>query len=243
MYENDFNTLCVPHYPELVNFAMRLTNGNRAQALDVVHDSLERALRHWEKWSPSSSDEPSKLARAWLYRIVANTFVHTYKRAKNRFDITKKSASEIVESSSNCVVEYKGSNTSLPLFMVTPTEDTELSDEMQEALSRIHPEYRKVVELVYIHGMKQEEVAERLGVPFGTVRSRLERGRVALARILAPYVQQEYGILLKRRTERASRRRARKNATALQSAELPETDTDSVDSIVGEGDFSALALA
>lgn len=239
----DFKDLCVSHYPDLVNFALRLTSGNRALALDVVQDSLERALANWAKWAPSS-DEPSRSARAWLYRIVANTFASEYKRGKVQRRITDTSITgEVMEATTNCVVEYVGSNTNRPFFITPPPEDNELGHEIQEALGRVKAEYREMVELVFLHGMTTEDASKHLGIPFGTARSRLERGRMAMARILGPYVRQEYGMLLQKRAARKLRRSARKHAAALKSAELPETDADGVDGVVREDDALAFALA
>lgn len=78
-----------------------------------------------------------------------------------------------------------------------------LGDEVREALDRIKPEWADVVKLVYIDGVEANEVAALLGLARGTVRSRMARGRLALARILSPYARQRFGFKVKPETEEA----------------------------------------
>lgn len=245
---NDFKELCVPHYAELVNFAMRLTNGHRARALDVVHDSLERALQNWERWTPNG-DEPSRSARAWLYKIVSNTFASEYRKGKTQWRLIHDRPGEIMESITACLAEYNPRKTRdewYLLTVMTATDDPhadEIGHEVQEALGRIHPAYREMVELVFLQGMTMEEASKHLGIPFGTARSRLERGRMALARILGPYVRQEFGMLYRKREDRKSRRGTRKDTATLKAFQIPETDPDGVDGVMGEDDALAFAFA
>lgn len=178
----DFKSLCIPCYQELLAFATKRTN-NRAAAEDIVQDSMARALQAWERWEPVG--DPTQYARAWLYRIVTNVFSTHYQREKLSFKAvteTKAISQELYQS------EYHENPYQL--------SDT-LGDEVREALSRIRPEWAEVVRLVYIDEMPAYDVAKLLGLPAGTVRSRMARGRLALARILSPLARQRFGLSVK----------------------------------------------
>lgn len=177
----NFEELCLPCYPELLSYAQRRTK-SRAKAEDIVQESVVRALQAWDRWEPMG--EPVVWARAWMFRIVSNVFSMQYQREKTLTRITGEDGSSRavaaeLHQSDACEHPYNNVNT--------------LGDEVREALERIHPEWAEIVRLVYIEGIHESEVAKMLSIPRGTVRSRMARGRLALARILSPYARQRWG--------------------------------------------------
>ena len=187
MSNHDFNVLCLPHYNSLVTFATKRTRGNHAKALDIVQDSMVKAWKAWPRWVPQG--DPQLCARAWLYRIVSNMFKMRY--------VSEKTFSRITEPGTPTATQVAGE-----LFQdLSPahpyTKVDHLGDEVREALERIKPEFADVIKLIYLEGMLEHQAAAELGVPYGTVRSRHARGRMALARILGPYAKQRFGYEVK----------------------------------------------
>jgi RNA polymerase sigma-70 factor (ECF subfamily) len=178
-----FEELCLPCYPELIAYAQRRTK-NRAKAEDIVQESVLRALRAWDRWEPKG--EPVIWARAWMFRIVSNVFSLQYQREKTFSSVTSQENAGVVtaELHQNTANEHPYQNI-----------DT-LGDEVRDALSRIHPEWAEVVKLVYVDSIHESEVAKMLKIPRGTVRSRMARGRLALARILSPFAKQRWGYVV-----------------------------------------------
>lgn len=186
-----FEKLCVSHYQELLAYAIRRT-GDKAKAEDIVQEAVARALGAWDRWEPQG--EPSVYARAWMFRCVSNTFATSFSRDKtfNRL-ISNPEGSE-----ANLVAEqlYQSVTSEHPY-----AHSDGLGDEVREALDRIKPEWASVVKLIYVEGMSERKVAEVLQIAPGTVRSRMARGRLALARILSPYAKQRFGYEVKPEAE------------------------------------------
>lgn len=179
--EYDFKKLCLPCYDELLAFAYKRTR-NKAAAEDVVQDAVVRALKAWSRWEPQG--DPQIWARAWMFRIVSNTFTNSYHRAKDYDRISVDSVREITAE----LIQADVTN--------HPYEKPDtLGDEVREALERINPEWAAVVKLVYLEGVPAPEAAKVLDIAPGTVRSRMARGRLALARILSPFARQRFGFV------------------------------------------------
>jgi RNA polymerase sigma-70 factor (ECF subfamily) len=222
--EYDFKKLCLPCYDELLAFAYKRTR-NLAEAEDIVQDSMVRALKAWKRWEPQTGDAELQ-ARAWMYRIVNGTFINQYHRVKNFNRIVDENSRQVSEA---C---YQDDHFSHPYL-----DSQELGDEVREALERITPEWADVVRLVYLEGHTAPEVAEILDLPPGTVRSRMARGRLALARILAPVARQRFGFHVQSLDGSAD------EASADEAFELPETETDGIDGVMAEDDDSLLGIA
>lgn len=173
-----FQELCLPVYEELVIYTTKKTK-NQTLAQDIVQDVMMRAWKAWDNWEPAG--EPYTYARAWLYHITNNAFKTSY--TKNR------TIRSVIESSQANDVQQS----------IHPEHEVismEIGDEVQEALDRIRPEWAEVCRVVYIEGKSEEEASEELKIPRGSVRSRMARGRLALARILGPIAQQRFGLAL-----------------------------------------------
>jgi RNA polymerase sigma-70 factor (ECF subfamily) len=149
--------------PRLRRFALSLT-GNRADADDLVQDTVERALANLHRW------ERGTRLDSWMFRIAQNLFIDGA-RARKR---ARAVVSESLESAGN--VSTDG---------VRVAESHIAFADMCRALAELPDEQRSAIALVLIDGMSYRDAAEVLGVPIGTLTSRLARARDALtARVL-----------------------------------------------------------
>ena len=146
--------LIVPYIPNLRRYARALI-GDREGADDLVQDTLERAVRKFHLWRPGD-------LRAWLFSIMHNVFVNQLKARKIAYEV------EVDES------------IAAPMSSVTATDLMDLD----RGLSALSPDQREVVLLVALEDMTYAEVARALGIPIGTVMSRLSRGRERLRRLM-----------------------------------------------------------
>jgi RNA polymerase sigma-70 factor, ECF subfamily len=144
--------------PRLRRYARALTR-DVVTADDLVQDCLTRALGKLHLWQEGSD------LRAWLFTILHNQYVNHIRRA-------------VREGVS------VGLNESEPLLSRTPQQGKRLElRDLARAIGKLPEEQRLVVLLIGLEGMRYEEVAAVLGVPVGTVRSRLSRGRDALRKL------------------------------------------------------------
>lgn len=143
--------------PRLRRYARALT-GDATRADDLVQDTLERALGKWPLWRPGN-------LRAWLFSIMHNIFVNQVR--------------------SPLVVDYPGDGAFPDLATrATQGDALELRD-LLRSLSQLSREHREVLLLVGLEDLSYEDTARILGVPIGTVMSRLSRGRERLRVLLA----------------------------------------------------------
>ena len=142
------------HIPRLRRYARALT-GDTAAADDLVQDTLERAWRRLALWR-SGSD-----MRAWLFTIMHNIFVNQRKaNPRGRNQTTELAAGE---------------------FRATaPLENRMMLRDLHKALNSLLPEQKEVLLLIGLEQMSYGEAAKVLGIPVGTVMSRLSRGREQL---------------------------------------------------------------
>jgi RNA polymerase sigma-70 factor (ECF subfamily) len=146
--------LIVPFIPNLRRYARALI-GDREGADDLVQDTLERAVRKFHLWRPGD-------LRAWLFSIMHNVFVNQLKARKVAYEV------EIDDS------------IAAPQSSVTTTDLMDLD----RALMQLSPDQREVVLLVALEDMTYAEVSRALGIPIGTVMSRLSRAREKLRRLM-----------------------------------------------------------
>ncbi len=142
------------HIPRLRRYARALT-GDITTAEDLVQDTLERAWRRLVLWR-SGSD-----LRAWLFTIMHNIFVNQLRADPHRQTQTTELAA-------------------LDLSVTAPQEDRLIVRDLIKALGNLSHEQREVVLLIGLEQMSYEEAAKVLGIPIGTVMSRLSRGREQL---------------------------------------------------------------
>lgn len=147
------------HLPNLRRYARRLTR-NEDQAGDLVQDTVARALRHIDRYRPTGS------LQGWLITIMKNQFRETQRRR---------------------LLEARPWGTdAIVLRDRAPQDDHLLLRELAHAIPALPPGQRDALLAVCVYGLSYEEASHRLGVPVGTVRSRLFRARVALQALLEP---------------------------------------------------------
>ena len=173
---HSYKSQILPYMPELRRAALRYT-GSEAGANDLLQETLMRAWTGWSGFSQGTN------ARAWVHRILRNTFINHYRRNKREREVLLQA---------HGIVRSRRSTATMP-------EPFGLSygDEVAQALARLPYEFRQAVEMVDEEGQSYQEAARRLGCPVGTVMSRLHRGRKQLRKSLQGYAEGE-GILTAR---------------------------------------------
>jgi RNA polymerase sigma-70 factor, ECF subfamily len=175
----DFAATVLPYQGELLAAALRYTR-NRADAEDLVQDTLARALSAWPRFEPGSN------CRAWLHRILTNGFISGYRRRRRHNRFTHETGDEALTA-------LYGDE---PQRAPAPDEELTdgLGDETLDALAELGEDYLKVVILADLRGTRYRDIADQLGVPIGTVMSRLFRARRQLEERLRDFAATDYGI-------------------------------------------------
>lgn len=174
-----FEDAVLPHLDLLYRVALRLS-GDPSRAEDLVQDTVFKALRGWERFTPGSN------VRAWLVTILRNEFITGWRRGKRT----------PVAVEGDALPELPDSNDPDPEGRFF---DELIDEEVTAALDALPTEFREVVLLSDLEGLPYAEVAEALGVPIGTVKSRLFRGRRILQGRLRRYAE-ERGVIHPRET-------------------------------------------
>jgi RNA polymerase sigma-70 factor, ECF subfamily len=156
---NDFHCHLESEIPRLRRYARALTR-NTTRADDLVQETLARALRKQHLWQPGTD------LRAWLFTMMHNLNVNEVRRAvRDQTSVNVEDCSRILVATAD------------------PTGSRQLH-ELDRAIGRLPEDQRQVILLVGLEGMSYEDVAVILGIPIGTVRSRLSRGRDVLRKIM-----------------------------------------------------------
>jgi RNA polymerase sigma-70 factor (ECF subfamily) len=153
----------------LYTVAYRLT-GNAADAEDLVQEVLLRVRRGLDTYRPGSME-------GWLSRITTNAFLDDVRRRKRRPTVVMSEPPDELLPSAAGADETLASRT--------------LPDQVQAALARLPEDYRAAVVLCDVVGESYDQIADTLGIPVGTVRSRIHRGRGLLREALSDYVGDE----------------------------------------------------
>jgi RNA polymerase sigma-70 factor, ECF subfamily len=171
----EFEGLALKHLDPLYSAALRLTKNER-DAEDLIQDTFLRAYRFFDKFERGTN------IKAWLFKILTNTFINRYRRSvKER---------NIVEGSERDAVHEKFISREATEYAANPEQyffDRLLSDDVLRAVDELPIDFRMVVILADLQEFSYKEIAEILDVPVGTVMSRLYRGRRLLQKALAGY--------------------------------------------------------
>ena len=172
-FHSEFEEIVVPHKESLRNFALKLTK-NEDDAQDLVQETLLKAFRFLDKYERGTN------ARAWLFMILKNTFINTYRKtSKEPLKVDYDGIQNFYESIKPEDVKYEHTSED-PYSRL-------LDDDLTQAVSGLQEDYRTVVILSDIEGYTYEEIAEFIDKPVGTVRSRLHRARKMLFTKLFDY--------------------------------------------------------
>ncbi|MBW3544187.1 MAG: sigma-70 family RNA polymerase sigma factor [Bacteroidetes bacterium] len=170
-----FDSEFLPHIDAMYNFAFRLTF-DEDDAKDLVQETYLKAFRF------INSFEEGTNAKAWLFRILKNSFINDY----------RKKSKEPAKVDYNDVESYYNSEDA-QIEMTTDLRVESLrdmiGDEVSNALNSLAVDFRTVIILCDLEGFTYEEMAKILDIPIGTVRSRLHRARNLLKDKLRSYAQ------------------------------------------------------
>ncbi|MBF8294256.1 MAG: polymerase subunit sigma [Bacteroidetes bacterium] len=173
----EFEAEALPHMDVLYNFALR-TTGNQDDAHDLLQETYLKAYRFWDKYEKGTN------IRAWLFRIMKNSYINRYRKETKEPD---KVDYEDIENFYNTI---RAESTD-PNDLQKQLYGNLLGDEVTKALQGLPDDFRTVVILCDIEGLTYEEIAEFVECPIGTVRSRLHRGRKLLQAELIEYAKQQ----------------------------------------------------
>lgn len=177
-----FESQALPHLDALYRFALHL-GGERMRAEDLVQDTMLKAIRAWEQFEPGTN------IRAWLMTILRNQFINECRKSRR----------------TPPTVHLEDTNRR-EIYQVVGEADPEgtffsqiIDEQVMNAIDALPPEYRAALVLSDMERMSYAEIAEVLGIPLGTVKSRISRARRHVQAALVDYAV-EKGYLTARST-------------------------------------------
>jgi RNA polymerase sigma-70 factor (ECF subfamily) len=168
-----FEKEMLPHLKSLYHFGYRLTN-NEDDANDLVQDTYLKAYRFFHSYERGSN------AKAWLFRILKNSFINVYRKAsKEPNKIDYEEAETFLNTGKSSYVDSIDAREKIFRGLI--------GDEVAKALNSLPVDFRIVIILCDIEEFTYEEIAKIIDIPIGTVRSRLHRARKMLRDMLSGY--------------------------------------------------------
>jgi RNA polymerase sigma-70 factor, ECF subfamily len=168
----NFESDAMQYASQLYSAALRMTR-NPADAEDVVQETYLKAYRAYDSFQEGTN------LKAWLYRILTNTYINKYRKAQRRPQEV-----ELGELQDLYLYKRLGEASGASMSAETEALDMFVDDDIVAAIESLPVNFRLPVLYADVEGFSYKEIAEILDVPIGTVMSRLHRGRKALQRKL-----------------------------------------------------------
>ena len=170
-----FEQEAMSYIDALYGAALRYTR-NKADAEDLVQDTYAKAFTSWRQYTPGTN------LKAWLYRILTNTYISSYRKAQRSPKLAGEGQVEdwqLAEAASHDAIGLRSAEVEALEAMPSKV--------VKDALEALPPDYRMVVLLADVEGFKYKEIADIMETPIGTVMSRLNRGRAQLRETLSDH--------------------------------------------------------
>jgi len=183
--KEQFTSDAMQYAPQLFSTALRMTR-NRSDAEDLVQETYIKGWRSFHTFEEGTN------LRAWLFRIMTNTYI-------NKYNAKKRKGTEVELDDVEELFLYKRLGSIDQSELSSSAEDQMLElftdDEVKSALESLPEDFRIPVLLSDVDGFAYKEIAEMLEIPIGTVMSRLHRGRKAMQKMLYEYAR-ERGLIV-----------------------------------------------
>ena len=183
--KEQFTTDAMQYAPQLFSTALRMTR-SRSDAEDLVQETYIKGWRSFHTFQEGTN------LRAWLFRIMTNTYI-------NKYNAKKRKGTEVELDDVEELFLYKRLGSIDQSQLSSSAEDQMLElftdDEVKNALEELPEDFRVPVLLSDVDGFSYKEIAEMLEIPIGTVMSRLHRGRKAMQKMLYEYAR-ERGLIV-----------------------------------------------
>ena len=177
--KEQFTSDAMQYAPQLFSTALRMTR-NRSDAEDLVQETYVKGWRSFHTFEEGTN------LRAWLFRIMTNTYI-------NKYNAKKRKGTEVELDDVEELFLYKRLGSIDQSQLSSSAEDQMLElftdDEVKGALESLPEDFRIPVLLSDVDGFSYKEIAEMLEIPMGTVMSRLHRGRKAMQKMLYEYAR------------------------------------------------------